>query len=89
MNIVQSCIKSMRGFDLMDITRLFLVCMGIKICYYYGKYIYDCGVFCIGSCSSYIVSDLKNALFYSSLVFVKNFKFIYKIYFFIFCFKVL
>ena len=31
-NIVQSCIQSMRGFDLTDITRvLFLVCMGIKI----------------------------------------------------------
>ena len=48
MNIVQSCIQSMRGFDLMDITRFFLVCMGIialKICYYCGKSSYDCSVF--------------------------------------------
>ena len=28
MNIIQSCIRSMKGFDLMDITLLFLVCMG-------------------------------------------------------------
>ena len=31
MNIVQSCIQSMSAFDLMDITRLFLVSMGINI----------------------------------------------------------
>ena len=31
MNIIQSCIQSMRGFDSMDITWLFLVCIGINI----------------------------------------------------------
>ena len=90
MNIVPSCIQSMRGFDLMNITHFFLVCMGcnirylltLKICYYRGKCSYDCSVLFIGSCSSYVVSDLKNVLSYSSLIFVTNFKFIYKNYFF-------
>ena len=31
MHIVQSCIQSMRGFELMDITQLFFVYMGINI----------------------------------------------------------
>ena len=31
MNIVQYCIQSMRVFDLMDMTWLFLVCMGYII----------------------------------------------------------
>ena len=33
MDIIQSCIQSMRGFYLMDITRLFLVFKGINIEY--------------------------------------------------------
>ena len=31
MKIIQSCIQSIREFDLMDITRLFLVCPDINI----------------------------------------------------------
>ena len=31
MNIIQFCIQSMRRFDLMDITQLFLVCVVITI----------------------------------------------------------
>ena len=61
----------------------------LKICYYCGKCVYDCSVLFSGLCSSYVVSDLHNLLSYSSLVFVTNFKCIYKKNVLIFCFKVL
>ena len=84
MNIIQSMVQSMRGFDLMDITRLFKFSrvLILKICYYCGNCSYDCSVLFIGSCSSYVVSDLNNLLSYTPLVFVTHFKFIYKNNFF-------
>ena len=78
----------------MDITRLFLVCMGINIVnvkivdivasrYTYSYY---CSVLFIGSCSSYVVSDLNNLLSYPSLVFVTILNLFIKIILFNFLF---
>ena len=32
----------------------------LKMCYYCGKCSYDCRMLCIGSCSSYVISNLNN-----------------------------